>query len=299
MTSENRDFSSHEILICTKDRPSALANAIYSVQSQNHLPARLLIIDSSSGEESHELVAALELESRLPIQYLKCKPGLTRQRNFAITNLLPTTEYVHFIDDDAILFPDYLENMAFAMAQFPSGLGFGGAIVNLPVHKPHYLKCKLNLDCELEGSVLKNGINVLNFSGVSIREVDWISGCCMSFPKKTFQIARFDEERTGNGVGEDVDFCLQIKPFGKIYWNPEARIYHDQSPINRPSQKDHRKAALQHGLKLARDNRGGVTRWRVLMAYRLELLLLFFQEVRSLRAKSAYSFLMEICSKAN
>ena len=276
-----------EVLICTKDRPQSLQNSIQSVLDQSILPARILIIDSSSGKESNELVRAIKAETNINLTYFHTLPGLTKQRNFGLANLLAGTELIHFIDDDAILYPDYIHQITKSFSEIPSALCIGGAIVNLPKHNIRKIKCYLGLDSPNEGTVLKNGINVMNFSGENAREVDWVSGCSMSFRKEIFQILFFDENRKGNGVGEDVDFCLQVQKYGKIFWNPKAKLFHDQSPINRLNQISNRYAVLNHRLKLADDGRGTVKSINVRVAFFLESLIIVFHECMSLRFYSA------------
>ena len=265
-----------EVLICTKDRPYSLQNSIQSVLDQDLSPTRILIIDSSSGQESQELVRAIKVKANIDITYFKTLPGLTKQRNFGIANLLAGTEIIHFIDDDSILYPNYIHEMMNAFTEVPTALGIGGSIVNLPVHNLRKVKCYLGLDSPNEGVVLKNGINVMNFSGQSVREVDWVSGCSMSFRKEVFRSLSFDENRKGNGVGEDVDFCLQVQKYGKIYWNPKAKLFHDQSPINRLNQISNRYAVLNHRLKLADDGMGSVETVNVRSAFFLESLIIAF-----------------------
>lgn len=276
-------IKSDEVIICTKDRPEALENAINSIQSQTHLPSRVLVVDSSSDLRSFEVIEYFMANSRLKLQHIKSKPGLTFQRNLGIENLLASTDVVHFLDDDIELMPNYLEEILSCFQRNQLALGVGGSIQNLPIHRIALRNRLVGLDSIHQGRVLRSGLNILNFTGSFDRSVDWFSGCSMSFRREVFSYALFDERRTGNGVGEDVDFCLRVKEFGEIIWTPTAKLFHFQSPINRLNAESNRMAALNHKLRLASDGLGNVRRFDVFFS---EFFLSVFSIVRSLKGRN-------------
>jgi GT2 family glycosyltransferase len=254
-----------ELVICTKDRPEALTRALVSILDQTVTPNRVLVVDSSVSVESEVVVKEVNSYSKVSIFYVKSIPGLTHQRNVAVKNLLATTELVHFIDDDVILRDNYLEGIVAAFKRSPEAIGVGGAIENLPVYRVRLLRKVLGLDSNIQGSILRNGYNVICALPSLERQVDWLSGCSMSFRRNIFTYQFFDERRTGNGMGEDVDFCLRAKNHGKLVWTPDAKLIHDRSPINRLDAMKTRNAIFEHRLMLAADNLGGVLAQKVRM----------------------------------
>ncbi len=73
---------------------------------------------------------------------------------------------------------------------------------------------------------------MLDFDHDSVKEVDWVSGCCMMIRKEVFrQIGGFDENYFL--FNEDVDICRAAWGKGfKVVYYPSARIDHDISSSN-------------------------------------------------------------------
>jgi len=71
-----------------------------------------------------------------------------------------------------------------------------------------------------------------DFDHNEIRQVDWLSGCCLMVSKSIFEISRgFDENYFL--FNEDVDLCRTIKQAGKkVIYFPEAKIIHQVSTSN-------------------------------------------------------------------
>lgn len=268
-----------EVIICTKDRPDALNNAIKSIESQTRLPSRILIVDSSNDLRSFELVKFFQENSRLNLLYIQSKPGLTFQRNLGIQNLLEVTQVIHFLDDDVELIPDYLEEILSCFQRNSQAIGVGGNILNTQMHTPRLHNRIVGMTSVQQGRVLRSGTNVGNYDGSSDRNVDWLAGCSMSFRRDVFSSTKFDERRTGNGIGEDVDFCLRAKETGDIVWTPHAKLFHLQSPINRLDRIRTRNAAFKHKLLLASDGLGRVRRFNVFWS---EFFQTFFSIIKCL-----------------
>ena len=71
-----------------------------------------------------------------------------------------------------------------------------------------------------------------DFNHNEIRQVDWLSGCCLMVSKNTFEKSHgFDENYFL--FNEDVDLCRTIKQAGKeVIYFPEATITHQVSTSN-------------------------------------------------------------------
>ena len=71
-----------------------------------------------------------------------------------------------------------------------------------------------------------------DFDHNEIRQVDWLSGCCLMVSKNTFENSHgFDENYFL--FNEDVDLCRTIKQAGKeVIYFPEATITHQVSTSN-------------------------------------------------------------------
>jgi N-acetylglucosaminyl-diphospho-decaprenol L-rhamnosyltransferase len=73
---------------------------------------------------------------------------------------------------------------------------------------------------------------MLDFDHNEIRQVDWLSGCCLMVSKSTFENSHgFDENYFL--FNEDIDLCRTIKQAGKkVIYFPEATIIHHVSTSN-------------------------------------------------------------------
>ena len=78
------------------------------------------------------------------------------------------------------------------------------------------------LDSPRTGRVLPSGRNPLVVDVLSVTEVDWLSGCSMSFRRAVFEMFSFNEELTGYGLGEDVEFSYRVHQRGRLLVTPDA-----------------------------------------------------------------------------
>ncbi len=106
-------------------------------------------------------------------------------------------------------------------------------ITNLHRHRVPVAKRAFMLDSPRTGRVLPSGRNPLVVDVQSVTEVDWLSGCSMSFRRAVFETFSFNEELKGYCLGEDVEFSYRVHQRGRLLVTPDARIEHLQSPLNR------------------------------------------------------------------
>jgi GT2 family glycosyltransferase len=165
--------------------------------------------------------------------YQAAAPGLTGQRNAGVR--AGRSAVVHFVDDDTVLDPHYIESILNEFASDPEGtvLAVGGLITNVHRHRVPIVKRAFMLDSPRTGLVLPSGRNPLVVDVQSVTEVDWLSGCSMSFRRGVFEMFSFNEEFKGYGLGEDVEFTYRVRQRGRLLVTPDARIEHLQSHVNR------------------------------------------------------------------
>lgn len=256
------------IAICTRNRPQDLERCIRACISANALGRSIYVVDSSDTKDSFYVCQNLS-NATSEIFYFQSEPGLTLQRNNLISKLPKSTEIVHFIDDDSVVSDSYFDKLEAVFLENPLAVGAGGRILYLPKQTSRPFDLMFGVASKGQGVVLKSGVNILNFDG-ELRKVDWLSGCSMSFRYSIFSSCSFDEKRSGNGIGEDVDFCLRAGKHGPILWTPEATQMHIQSSINRLSYKANRKKVLDHRLRLAQDRLAGVNAANVYISFYYE-----------------------------
>lgn len=255
----------HELVICTKDRPDEVRRCLDTVLPQTRLPDRVLVVDSSDSPATQHVVRTF-VDAIPRVDYVRSEAGLTRQRNVALDALAAETDVVHFVDDDTLLDEDYLASILDVFERRPEAVGVGGRISNLPEHSPRLYRRLLLTDSSRQGALLPSGKNILCFNGSSVRPVDWLSGCCMSYRRSKLRGLRFDEMRGGNGIGEDVDFSARAARVGPLLWTPHAVLEHRQSQVNRYDAYQAARRGQRSRWKLARDGVGEVRQPAVLLA---------------------------------
>jgi GT2 family glycosyltransferase len=240
MTAGDDDGTSHEVIICTRDRPQELRRSLESIVQQTPLPNSVLVVDSSVDDRSEvETRRQAQEQSSVVIRHIRSAVGLTRQRNRGVA--ASRGEVIHFLDDDVVCEPGYLSGIMACFSADPLGdlLGVGGLVTNVRPARPSRWKNLFGLSHADQGRVLASGRPTIVYQAAHPLEVDWLSGCCMSYRATVFSWGQFDETLPGYGLGEDVDFSYRVRQKGRLIVTPNARLEHHQSPRNRLQVEDY------------------------------------------------------------
>ena len=115
------------VVICTRERPGALARCLDSLLAQNYPSFRVLVVDNApaTGATAEVVRSAAR---RGPVSYLKePKAGLSFARNAAVA--AAPGEILAWIDDDEYADPNWLAEVARALADHPEADVVSGVIV--------------------------------------------------------------------------------------------------------------------------------------------------------------------------
>jgi GT2 family glycosyltransferase len=227
-----------DLIICTRNRPVDLARCLASVLTQTRLPTRTTIVDSSDDDASKLVVD--DIASRWPrdhaIVHVRSEPGLVHQR---VVGLRATQQpIVHYVDDDTVLEPGYIDGIVTTFANDPDQRigGVGGYVTDQPEHRYRRIDEWLGLDSRHEGVVLPSGRNIRIYTEPTRDlEVDWIPGCAMSYRRDVLAIEPLDERVGRNRNGEDVQLSYRVRQHRKLVITPRARIAHITSDVERRS----------------------------------------------------------------
>ncbi len=226
------------VVVCTLNRHADLARFISSLVAQSFRSWHLLIVNGG-----RQIPRELGLDDRISI--IDTEPGLTAQRNTGLDWAAQfEPQLVAFFDDDVELYPDALQ-VAWNFHESHADLaGFGVRILS-----PHSQIGRLP-KLRNAGKVLKSGRSIPYWGDDSPKRLDWISGCSMFFNHSFLKDLRFDENRTGYGLGEDVDFTFRLRmQNGELGYEPGARVIHHESSVNRLKTIElGEKTALHRGL---------------------------------------------------
>lgn len=236
--------SVHTVIVCTRNRPTEIERCLTHIGASSKVP-RVIIVDS--GDASKTLNFINHGSHRIPlaeITLLESAPGLTRQRNVGLRHA--DSEIVHFIDDDSYVSPHYFERILSTFQQRPDAVGVGGLQANIPPTRPHWTRRLFQLDSG-PGKISKAaGNSVVYEISTNPQEVEWLSGCAMSFRTTTARSVGFDEELTGYALGEDLEFCLRLSSHGTLLVNTQAFVNHVRSETNRLDYRRFRAADVTH-----------------------------------------------------
>ncbi|MBW6435279.1 glycosyltransferase family 2 protein [Actinoplanes hulinensis] len=115
------------VVVCTRERPGALARCLDSLLTQHYMPARILVVDNAPATDATAEVAR-SAARRGPVDYLlEPKPGLSFARNTA--EAATRGEIVAWIDDDELADRYWLAEVARALVENPEADVVSGVIV--------------------------------------------------------------------------------------------------------------------------------------------------------------------------
>ncbi len=225
------------VIICTRNRLPDLLCMLTSLCSQTRYPDEVIIVDSSDApirdNEDFKKIGE-DLASSMTILYLHTQPGLTFQRNQGIKSA--RGDVVYFFDDDVILEPTYLEKMQVIFENNPVYLGGMGNIRPLGHYRVSVNLLRALFFCQRNyshGKFTFSGMSTHALGNQKFSEVQVLSGCCMAFRSLVFNQNLFDERLRFYGYMEDCDFSYRVSREGSLFFNPEAVVQHNESPLNR------------------------------------------------------------------
>jgi len=165
---------------------------------------------------------------RVRVLFHQGPPGLASARNLGAEHA--RGEVIAFLDDDALPFPDWAEQVCRAFADYPQAIGLTGPVFPLwengnPTWFPDELAWVVS------GTA---------WTGLErVEEVRNAWGVNMAFRREAFAVCRFDDSTFGRTpglheegkrgpVGDETEFCLRLRQAtGRpILFNPAVRVYH-------------------------------------------------------------------------
>jgi GT2 family glycosyltransferase len=202
--------------------------------------ATIVVVDASDGDETENLCREMGRTS-LDILYCRAKsPSSARQRNEGADICRELgVEVIHFFDDDTDVKPGYLDAIERRFRMDIRIDGVGGINESLKLPRKSFFTSMFFLNGHGRSRVLRSGRNIDGQTEdvKNVEDVDWLSGCAMSYRAKVFERHRFDDRLNGWSWGEDFDFGFRVSRTGHLVVEPEARCNHHMSPLNRYSQE--------------------------------------------------------------
>lgn len=227
------------VVIATKDRPQELEVSVVSLLAQTRKADELIVVDQSADSASRDGVerALAEGCSRGPAPLLRYihDPGISGAgpaRNVGID--LASGDILVFIDDDVVLEPDFLREIAAVYEDDPTITGVSGIITNYP-RPPAWQRAFLRI---FWGGPFHDARQPIYWNADGLRgrpplAVDRLGTTAMSLRRLALGTLRFDHRLRDAWPGEDVDLCCRLGGDRRLVIAAKARFVHKRTPTNR------------------------------------------------------------------
>ena len=225
------------VIIPTYNRPGSLKRTLNSIFNQSVKPKEIIIIDDSDDDKTKIMLDSLRKKN---IIYIKKKNrGTTKSRNLGIDH--SKGEVIFFLDDDVVIFKDYIESTLDYFKNNPKTVGVQWFAYS--GHEKRYSTSKIKTALMRTFSLSyheKNVSKVLPNMNVIIPKpltkdipTEFMgSGTCAI--KKRYLDVRFDERLTGYALQEDLDWSYRLyKRYGNLFLLKKKKLYHYYSLTSR------------------------------------------------------------------
>jgi len=220
----NMDSPAYSIVIVTRNRADILHNVLASLQELNDSGPEyeIIVVDNGSTDDTAGAVARKMCNSGLLWKVVREEEkGICRARNAGYQNA--SGDWVVYLDDDALVPPDWLQAYAAAIARYPEAAVLGGpATLSRDIRRPWWWCSKFDwtMSCQDYGETLMpypEGAHPYGLNMMIRREVLNATG---GFdPLLDDAISSFADE---------TDLFIRImKQGGQLIYVPGARVVHD------------------------------------------------------------------------
>jgi len=232
---------SYSVIVPTRNRKNELLKCIKSIERQTILPDEVLIVDASDNpQEIQKLCQSFE---NIHVRYFYHTPAsLARQRNVGIRAC--NGEIVFFFDDDIELDEEYIEESLkiYNDKNLANVGGVQGRDLNV---KESFLQGKkrlyfhrlffLNRSDKYAKLLPSGNVAHLDYGAEEVIhnkipiEVKCAPGGIVSYRREVLNEFKSDDNYDGYSHGEDVELSHRIAKKYKIYFTPDAKVYHNQT----------------------------------------------------------------------
>lgn len=250
---KSKDIS---IVIPTFNRAPELEINLEHLSKLKSKPFEVLLVDQSTDNNTKK--AYLKYKKKLKIlKYLRSeKPSIAIAKNVGLRNSSKKTKIILFLDDDAYVGENYIDEIIGAYNRHPEASGIYGEeeiYKSENIKKIHpsiasYLRFRLD---SLAKKIFLLGYrgdkgwritspfgNTFNYEIKGDVEAHWFAGTNPSFKKEALKEMSFDENFFGWSLGEDIDISYRIyKKHGNLYVVPSSLTHSNPPREDTPERK--------------------------------------------------------------
>lgn len=222
-------------VIPTRNRPEDLERAVLSVCAQSRPPDELIVIDQSADDASRtRVMAALSTTTQIKVDYVldASIAGLVAAKQAAVARA--HGDVVCFLEDDVVLERDYVRAIERGFVEHPDMAGSCGVVSNLPPLPPFYFALFHFFHRGIFHDPRVGVTGVISGSELPLIASDYLSGGLSAYRREVFETTDFDVVNRFFAL-EDIDFSTRVARHygGRLCINPNARLEHRMSPVNR------------------------------------------------------------------
>jgi GT2 family glycosyltransferase len=216
-------------VVATKDRPEELRRLWTSLLAQSRVPDEVVVVDASARPS----LLAGSAGARPVLSFVRTAvASASRQRNLGLDAVGPGAGLVGFLDDDAVLEGDAVEEMLRFWRS--AGPDVAGAAFNMTNHPPLDwpllkrlpLVARLGLYSGRGGAVTASGFQTMIGPVNETVWTDWLPSGASVWRREVFSRFRFDEWFAGYSYLEDLDFSYRVARTAKLSVVAPARYRH-------------------------------------------------------------------------
>lgn len=208
------------IIIPTRNRPFLLGHCIERVLSQPYPHKEVIVVDSSSDDESERVVA--QYPEVISVRIRAQRNNRPQAKNEGMT--VASGDIICFLDDDAMVCPTWLETVIDIHRDDSIGAA-GGRVVRAPEPYCDQVSGSPRMLVKPSGRVIWEGADLVSTERV---EVDHLISCNVSFHRKALEeVGGFDLNYTITSLREETDLCIRVKKAGwRIVFEPAMMAVH-------------------------------------------------------------------------
>jgi GT2 family glycosyltransferase/glycosyltransferase involved in cell wall biosynthesis len=232
--------ASVDIVVCVHDALEDVRCCLESVLAHSGPPYRLILVDDGSGAPTAELLAAFAAAHGCTLLRREVPTGYTRAANRGLR--AATAEHVILLNSDTVVTDGWLDRLV-ACAESDPQIGLVGPLSNTASWQSIP---EVEADGDWAANPLPEGLTVEELAALvaatSARmypEMAFLNGFCLLIRRPVIEaIGLFDEERFGEGYGEENDYALRARAAGwRLALADDTYIHHSQSRSYRHEQR--------------------------------------------------------------
>jgi GT2 family glycosyltransferase len=249
--------ASVDIIVCVHDALTDVQNCLESIIHYTTPPYNLILLDDGSAQPTREYLDDFARSQAALLLRNEQAHGYTGAANQGLR--ASSAAYVILLNSDTIVTPLWLDRLI-ACSESDPHIGLVGPLSNTAswqsIPKIYNAEGDWAENPLPEGfSVAEMGQLVATYSGRVYPRISFLNGFCLMIKRGLIdQIGYLDEERFGDGYGEENDYCLRAAKAG---WHlavaDDTYIYHAQS---RSYSHERRKQLVDRSDKVFGDKHG-------------------------------------------